>query len=99
MVRPSPRALASNGAVPPRALQVPTAARGRLLPEDPKKAPPRETPRALQPDPRDQPDPPSSALEDLTGSAAGAVGRPMLPHTIEAVGPTGEMITLERDEE
>lgn len=38
-------------------------------------------------------------LVGSTGGAVGAVGRPeMLPDTIEAVGPNGEMITLKRDE-
>jgi len=38
-------------------------------------------------------------LVGSTGGVVGAVGRPeMLPDTIEAVGPNGELITLKRDE-
>ena len=44
--------------------------------------------------------PAAPPLEGFTGSASGAVGRPtMVPQTIEALGPNGEVLTLERGED
>jgi hypothetical protein len=96
-------ATTENGAIPPER-------RGRMLSVDPLDRRRRVlSARAVAPAeeaeaPEAEEEAVSSGLDgqylpESTGSAVGAVGRPqMLPDTIEAIGPSGEMLVLKRDE-